>query len=57
MTPPKAVPRPMPACRLRMMVSPDTRNSSMRMYQGPTVIRPAAARAARRASFSGRISR
>ena len=34
-----------PVCRLRTMVSPDTRNSSIRMYQGPTVIRPAAARA------------
>ena len=35
------------------MVSPDTRNSSMRMYHGPTVIRPAAARACRRAFVLG----
>ena len=28
------------------MVSPDARNSSIRMYQGPMVIRPAAVRAA-----------
>ena len=40
-----------------MIVSPDTRNSSMRMYQGPTVIRPADVSALIRCSFSGRISR
>ena len=28
-----------------MMVSPEARNSSIRMYQGPMLIRPAAARA------------
>ncbi len=57
MAPPKAVARRIPAWRLRMMVSPDTRNSSIRMYQGPTVIRPAPVSAASRPSFSGRISR
>ena len=40
MTPPKAAPRPMPICRLRTIVSPETRNSSIRMYQGPMVSRP-----------------
>ena len=43
-TPPKAAARRMPGCRSRMIVSPETRNSSMRMYQGPTVSRPAAAK-------------
>ena len=44
MTPPKAAPRSMPIWRLRTMVSPEARNSSMRMYHGPMLTRPAAAR-------------
>ena len=35
MAPPNAAARSRPSCRLRTIVSPDTRNSSMRMYQGP----------------------
>jgi hypothetical protein len=46
-----------PSWRSRMMVSPETRNSSIRMYQGPIESRPAAARARIRSSFSGLISR
>ena len=57
MTPPKAAPRTSPICRLRTMVSPEDRNSSMRMYHGPTLRRPAAASARSRPSASGRTSR
>ena len=39
------------------LVSGEERNSSMRMYQGPTESRPEAARARRRSSASGRTSR
>ena len=54
---PKAAPRPRPICRLRTIVSPEARNSSIRMYQGPTLNRPAAASARSRPSASGRTSR
>ncbi len=57
MAPPKAAARTIPDCRSRTMVSPETRNSSMRMYHGPIDSRPAAARARTRPSFSGRTSR
>lgn len=39
------------------MVSPEQRNSSSRMSQGPTASRPSRTRAATRSRFSGRISR
>ena len=35
-----AAARSRPSCRLRTIVSPDTRNSSMRMYQGPIAQAP-----------------
>ena len=39
------------------MVSPEDRNSSIRMYHGPMLTRPAAANARNRPSASGRTSR
>ena len=40
-----------------MIVSPETRNSSIRMYQGPMESRPEEAKARILSSFSGLISR
>ena len=57
MTPPNAAPRSIPIWRLRTMVSPDGRNSSMRMYHGPMLTRPAAANTRSGSSASGRTSR
>ncbi len=57
MEPPKAAARSSPSCRSRTIVSPETRNSSMRTYQGPIATRPVAASRRSRFSASGRTAR
>jgi translocation and assembly module TamA len=46
-----------PRSRFRTMFSPDTRNSSSRMCQGPTASRPSATKRRNRSSASGRRAR